>query len=241
MWTLRSVIGKSEPYNTSELFGTKVTVTFLISYKQAKGKKEFVELPLLEWGETIMMNEHHKKETWEFKTNMYKHNPGSKTLVIWTQRYIAAYEHAYGLSYTGKGYAKILDKNGAPLKRGKLKKGITDKLKMAEEVKKYLRKKGGILEIEIVDIPSIRKPKETADTIKERLLNFDCGLTGLPAPRYKAQQYLKVSAKVPESEWLREFKKDWPRSLEKEGLTIVSTPESVSHIRVPCFSLGECW
>ncbi|MBN2123685.1 MAG: hypothetical protein JW821_05300 [Deltaproteobacteria bacterium] len=238
-WTLKSIEGRFEQYDTSELFGTSLFVTYQLLYTPTIFGK-FVETPKLEWLETIMMNEHHKGEHWTFQANMYTHNPLSETLKIWPRRYVEAYKDAYNRPFTGKGHAKLRDKNGAELAAGTLKSGITEDAKMADEVRKYLKDNGGILEIQIHDIPSINKPKGTGTERKERLLNFDCGVEG-GMRRYRAQQYLMVVAGEPPHTWKRNFQVGWPFGLKTTGFREVPAPQTVSAPRPPLFFGGELW
>jgi hypothetical protein len=238
-WTLKSIKGSFSDFDTAELFGTNVYVTYQLQYTPSMIDR-FVEPPKLEWLETIMMNEHHKNEHWVFQTNMYTHNPMSKTLEIWPKRYIEAYNDVSNAPFSGKGYAKLLSKLGMRLPYGALKSGITNNSKKADEVRNYLKRNGGMLEIQIHDIPSINKPAPTDNTHKERLLNFDCGIVG-GGQRYRAQQYLNVVAGQPVQNWERKFQLNWPLGFKSTGLNKVPAPGSVSNPRQAVFFDGEIW
>lgn len=240
IWTLQNVTAICSPFETKELFGTNFIATFRLRYQQSMFTP-FQEVPRLDWSEVIMMNEHHKMETWRFKTNMYEHNPTSKTLEIWSKRYVEAYNHANGMVWRGKGHSKLLDNNGVPVQRTALATKHDGPGK-ADAIRNYLKSFGGILEIQIHDIPSINKPKPGDTPVhKERLLLFDCGVMG-GGPRVKAFQYLVVSSGSPQSDWQRQTGLGWAISgLKTSGMKSVQAPEQVSMQRQPVFFPGECW
>lgn len=195
----------------------------------------------MDWCEVIMMNERHKMETWRFKTNMYEHNPTSKTLEIWSKRYVEAYNHAHGSPWRGKGHSILFDKRGLPVPKTALPMK-SDGPGKADAIRNYLKSFGGILELQIHDIPSINKPKASDEPIhKERLLLFDCGIIG-SGPRVKAFQYLVVNSGRPRCEWERQMGLGWNISgLKTTGLTTVQPPDQVSMVRKPVFFPGEGW
>ena len=98
--------------------------------------------------------------------------------------------------------------------------------------------------IEVHDIPAIQRP--TGDEAKERLLRFNLGVQGSPL-RLRAEQYLNVDAARPQmgfgllAEWQREFRMEWARTWDPEGLRRVAPPPRVSEPRQPMFSSGMCW
>jgi len=238
-WTLQTVNATCSNYDTGELFGSNFIATFRLKYSPSAFSK-FKETPLLDWNETIMMNEHHKGEHWVFNTNMYKHNPLSKTLEIWAKRYIAAYDSARGAPFFGKGHSKLFDKNGMPVQAQALRQAADPKGK-ADAVRHYLKAHGGILEIQIHDIPSINKPKPADATHKERLLSFNCGVEG-GGPRVKAYQYLVVNSAQPTHQWVRRCQLGWGMAgLKTSGLRPVPPPPQVANPRPPVFVSGECW
>lgn len=237
-WTLQSVRAEVSDFDTGELFGSNVKAFYRMNYRPSKFQK-FKEPPHLNWLETIMMNEHHKGEQWVFQTNMYAHNPNSKTLEVWPQRYLRAYKAAHGQPSASKGYSKLLDKNGAPVKRDKLGTKNTS-AEQADAVRQYLNSNGGTLEIQIHDIPSINIPKPQDDTHKERLLLFDCGVIG-GGPTFRAYQYLVVKAGTPKAQWTRKAGLGWGVSrLVTTGLKQVQPPIQVSRKRDALFVSGEC-
>lgn len=238
-WTLQSVSHTSALNDTSELFGNHYVVDFKLRYaKSAFGG--YKETPKLYWHEVIMMNDHKAGEHWTFTTNMYEHNPLSKTLEVWAKRYVAAYAHAAGTpDPLMKGSSVLVDTRGQPVPIAKIGKGIFDKTKQADAVRAYLKGHGGGLDIRIDDIPSINIPRNGEH--KERLLIFDCGVVG-GGPRTKAIQYLVVDQAVQKSQWTRRFDLAWTMTgLKTTGLKVVSAPASVSAPRTPVFATGECW
>lgn len=240
-WTLESVTGTTSPY-VSETVGHNVVVTYKLRYEPSM-MDTFTELPILQWNEQIYMIEHHKGEWWEFEANMYQHNPLSKTLEVWAKRYIAAYDAAKGTPFFGKGSAKLLTKQGAPVPGSALGTANTETEK-ADAVRRYLKKNGGRLEIVVHDIPSINKPDSA--THKERLLVFDCGFAG-GGGRYKGTQYLDMNGGVPAAQWITDFQVGAGPLLAQKfqqstmGLRKVPAPPLVANPRAPMFASGECW
>jgi hypothetical protein len=236
-WKLLGVKLDFSDLGGSELFGTNVIATYRLGYTKSSGGK-FTEMPRLDWHETIMMNDHGKGETWVFDTNMYTLNPLSRTLEVWPQRYLVAYDLARGGAGAAKGYSKLLTKSGAAVKVKDLEKAPTPQ-GQADAVRKYLASKGGILEIQIHDIPSIRVPK--AGERKERLLLFNLGLVG-GGSKVKAFQYLDLDGDKPRSEWVREHGAGWGVSgLKTTGLNKVAPPANVAQKEGATFAAGECW
>jgi hypothetical protein len=223
-------------FSEGSLFGTNVIATYRVACSPSIGK--FQETPRLDWHETIMMNEHHNGETWDFDTNMYTHNPTSATLLVWAARYVVAYDLASGGGHTGKGYSKLLTKSGGKVTAKELGK-VSGAAEKADAVRKYLKSKGGILEIQIHDIPSINKPD--ADEHKERLLLFNVGVEK-GGSKVKAYQYLDVDGSKPSSQWVRKAGAGWAVSgLKTTGLKKVGPPSLVSSKRGATFTAGECW
>ena len=238
-WTLEALNGTSDPLN-APTFGTNFRAFFKLRYTPNMFDT-FVETPKLDWHEKIHMKEHHKGEWWEFETNMYTHNPSSNTLMIWTRRYIEAYNAANNLpsdSMNMKGSSKLLNKNGLPVAGRELGQNINNSQQKADAVRSYLKKHGGILQIEVHDIPSINIPANNEH--KERLLVFNCGIEG-GGLRLQAEQYLDVIGGQPQTSWTRRFNMTWKESWATTGLRKVPTPVGVSGVRPPTFLPGECW
>jgi hypothetical protein len=239
-WTLQSVTATCSDFETGELFGTNFIATYKLVYNSSTFGT-FKETPKLDWHETIMMNEWHKGETWVFDTNMYTHNPLSKTLEIWPKRYVESYKFSKGTPWTGKGHAKLFDKKGVALGLKSLP-DKTDDVARAEAARSYVKSNGAILEIKIHDIPSINKPRQgEGATHKERLLLFNVGVEE-GGPKVQAYQYLVVDSSKPQSAWTRKHGLGWAISgLKTTGLKKVAAPPGVAQPRQPTFFAGECW
>jgi hypothetical protein len=240
-WHLESVTATCSDFETGELFGTNFIATYRLKYNSSTFGS-YTETPKLDWHETIMMNEHHKGETWVFDTNMYTLKPLSNTLKIWARRYVEGYKATKGQPCTDKGHARLFDKNGAALTAKSLPDKTDDAAK-AEAARSYLKSNGGIFEIKIHDIPSINKPKPGEAAVhKERLLLFNIGVEGIGAPKVQAYQYLVVNSAQPQSSWVRKHGIGWGMSgIKTSGLKKVPTPGSVSNPSPPTFFAGECW
>jgi hypothetical protein len=223
-----------------ETYGHNLNAYFKLRYTPATFEK-FVEPPRLDWHEKICMKEHHKGQWWEFETNMYTHNPSSKTLLVWPSRYVAAYASAGGGAWMNKGSAKLLDKQGMPVGLDKLGRNHAGAAAQADAVRSYLKTKGGILLIEVHDVPAITTTNLDADEHKERLLIFNCGLEGNAGLRVRAEQYLDVDAAKPRAAWKREFKMAWGTTWATRGLSKVAVPPLVGNPRPATFMAGECW
>jgi hypothetical protein len=239
IWNLESVLQKTTLHDTSELFGNHYIVNFRLRYTPSTFGK-YVETPKLSWFETILMKEHHKtpRSHWKFETNMYTHNPLSKTLEVWAKRYILAYNNSAGIPNSGKGYVRLMDKHGAPVPKAKLANANSD-VEKAEAVRNYIKGNGCVLFIEVDDIPSINIP--TGTDHKERLLIFNCGVEG-GGPKTQAIQYLDVDGARPKSAWTRRFDLSWTMTtLDTTGFTQVPPPPMVSNPRAPLFAGGEYW
>lgn len=239
-WTLASLDTKDSDLD-GETFGTNFHVIYKLRYKPSFFTK-FKEPPKLDWHEKILMKEHHKKEWWEFETNMYTHNPLSNTLKVWPGRYRVAYQLAFNQPRDEKGSSRLLDKDGAQVAGADvLEEGLTDGVQQADEIRHYLSEYGGFLEIEIHDIPSINKPKTNTER-KERLLLFDVGVVGNTETRLKAEQYLDVDGAVDKSQWVREFTSgSWVKNWDSADFKKVDAPVMVSNPRTPVFMAGELW
>lgn len=251
-WAVESVTGSSSTMETSDGFGNNFFCNFKLTYRPSKVGR-FVEPPKLDWHEKFIMIDHHKRERWVFESNMYEHNPTSRTLGIWPRRYLEAYDAAIGRGSSSIGSARLVDKMNQPIRGEKLKRATENGAK-ADAVRDYLKANGGSLLITIHDIPSISMPKLVvppqtpgADRNpvmehKERLLMLDCGVVG-GVLRFKAIQYLNVDGTKPKSQWDREATLSWTRTdlPLPRGYHTVPAPPRVSLRRPPIFMVGECW
>jgi hypothetical protein len=224
-WSVVSAAGRFTPLNTSTNFGTNFYVTFRIKYT-ASTFGSFSQPAKMEWDEVIWVIDRNKGEMSEFAGNMYTHKPASPTVAVWAQRYFRAYLHAKNLP-TGdsrmKGHSKLFDKNGVAVPGTKFGT-YTTVADQNKAVENYLKSNGGILEIEVHDIPSFVKPVGTAAMNKERLLTFNCG-AGPTGPRVKAWQYIAIDTTKPPDQWRSEFQMNAsPPGIKTTGLRIVPNP-----------------
>lgn len=235
-WSLDSIAQRYTILNNASNLGVNFYVTFRLKYTKSTFGK-FVEPPKMAWDEIILFNDHTKKERWEFMGNMYTHKPDSPTMAVWAQRYHRAYFHAHGIAFPdsqAKGHSKLFDLKGLPVTAKALgKPPPADIVQMNPNqknslyakynavVQDYLKSNGGILEIEVHDIPSIIKPKPGQTKCIERLLTFNCGVTGM-GPRMQAWLYSKVDSAVPEAQWTNQFNNDGaPPGIKTSGLKLL--------------------
>jgi hypothetical protein len=223
-WTVQSCQGAATPLSSP--FGHNFLVRIRMKYTpSAIGK--FVEPPILAWDEVIQFNNYADGTRWEFIGNMYEHKPGSPTVAVWGQRYFRAYLQAHGTPYQQlggkqKGHSKLLDKGGMPVPGAKL--GVHQGLDAQNNaVRDYLKRNGGMLEIEVHDIPGIVvTPGGTRNV--ERVLSFDCGVKGM-GPRVKAWQHLKIDQSQPQTSWIRNFQiGSSAPGMKTSGLKLVIDP-----------------
>jgi hypothetical protein len=234
-WSLLSIAQRYTVLNNATNLGVNFYVTYRLQYTKSMGK--FVEPPKMAWDEIILYNDHAAKKRWEFSGNMYTHKPDSPTMAVWAQRYHRAYSHAHGQSLisNSKGHSKLFDLKGTPVPGSALGKGPpgnfhslngqeqnTVYAKQNVAVQDYLKKNGGILEIEVHDIPSILKPLDKSKNKSiERLLVFNCGLSDT-GPRMQAWLYSRVDSSEPETAWINRFNNDGnPPGVKTTGLALI--------------------
>ena len=223
-WSVVSVNCRHDPLNSATEYGTNWYVTYRIKYI-ASLMGGFVELPNMAWDEVIQFADYVKDEYWEFHGNMYTRKPDSPTMGVWAQRYFRAYLHAQNRPYRShgdkqKGHSKLFDKNGAQVPGSALGKHDT----MPEQnkaVQDYLKRHGGILEIEVHDIANVLKPAAGKAKRVERVLAFNCGITGT-GTRVKAWQYIRMDALQPDT-WIYKFQTaSSPPGIKTSGLKVVA-------------------
>lgn len=237
-WTLESVLHRTAVYDTTELFGNHYIVSFRLRYEPTTFGS-YKETPRLSWNEVITMKEHHRapRTLWEFRTNMYDHNPLSRTFEAWVGRYYHAYNFVKGMAPDLlRGSVRMLDKRGGPVPAGELRT-VHGNAQKAAEVRAYIQKRGCMLFIEIDDVPSINIPRGVEH--KERLLVFNCGVEG-GGPRTQAFQYLDVDSAIPKAQWVRRFELTPPTiGLKTTGFTTGPAPGGVSMRRDRQFLNGD--
>ena len=207
-WTVMSVNSRHQAFDDATSFGTNWYVTFRLKYTPSTFGP-FTETPKMAWDEIIYFVDNVKGEFWEFSGNFYTRKPDSPTMAVWAQRYFRAYLNAHNIPFTGsfgeaKGHSKLFDKNGVAVTAQTLgTHPTTDAQNKA--VQKYLKDKGGILEIEVHDIPSMYKATATSgNKNQERVLIFNCGVEGA-AQRAKGWQHLKMDSSQPRTSWIHNF------------------------------------
>ena len=207
-WSVVSVTGRNQPLDDATSFGTNWYVTYRIKYTPSTFGP-FVEPPKMAWDEVILYADYAKGEYWDFSGNFYVQKPDSPTMAVWAQRYFRAYLNAHNMPFTGsfgqaKGHSKLFDKNGVAVPGSALGTyGNMDGQNKA--VQKYLKNNGGILEIEVHDVPAILKPTTaSAGKSVERVLIFNCGVEGA-GQRAKGWQHIKIDSSQPKTSWTYNF------------------------------------
>ena len=226
-WSVLSVVGRHDPLNSATEFGTNWYVTFRLKYT-ASTFGSFVEPPKMAWDEVILYADYGKGETWSFAGNFYTRKPDSPTMAVWAQRYFRAYLNAHGQPYVAfggkqKGHSKLFTSNGAPVPGNALGVHVGE-ANQNKAVQNYLKKNGGILEIEVHDIPNIIKPTAGQNKNVERVLIFDCGVTGMGG-RAKGWQHIKIDSSQPAASWSYVFRTDGSApGIKTTGLRTVPDP-----------------
>jgi hypothetical protein len=217
------VSGTHTPLRNATQFGTNWNVKYRLKYTPSTFGG-FVEPPRMAWDEVILFNDYSKGEHWHFSGNLYTQKPDSPTMAVWAQRYFRAYLHARGQPFNDsgrqKGLSRIFDRNGTPAQGAMLGNhvAVTDQNKAVQD---YLKRNGGILEIEVHDIPCLLKATMGKDKNIERILIFNCGVTGL-GPRVQAWQHLRMDSSKPEAEWYYNFQMgSGAPGLKTTGLRVV--------------------
>lgn len=225
-WSVLSVTSRHDALNTSTEYGTNWYVTFRIKYTPSR-MGGFVEPPMMAWDETILFNDYVKKEHWMFNGNFYTRKPDSPTMAVWAQRYFRAYLHAHNTPFVAfggkqKGHSKLFDANGKPVP-GKALGTHVGEANQNKAVQDYLKKNGGILEIEVHDIPNVLKPGGKDKNV-ERVLIFNCGVTGIGG-RAQGWQHIIMDSSKPELSWTYNFQTAGSApGLKTTGLKVVPDP-----------------
>jgi|JI8StandDraft_1071087.scaffolds.fasta_scaffold139161_2 hypothetical protein len=229
-WSVLSVTSSNEILNNSVSYGTTWKVTYRLKYtKSIFGK--FVEPPKMDWDEIIYKYDYIKKTYYEFRDNMYTRKPDSYTMAVWAQRYFRAYLHAHNTPFNDsgrqKGYSKLFDKNGSPVS-GRALGTHSTVAGQNKAVQNYLSSNGGILEIQVHDVPALLKKESSSTKEKnlERLLIFNCGVIGMGS-RATGWQHLKMDSTQPEDMWYNNFQTlEKPPVISTDGLAKID-PEYI--------------
>lgn len=206
-WSVQSVTSRHSALNSNKEYGTNWYVTYKLKY-DASRFGSFVEPPKMAWDEVILYNDYEKGECWTFSGNFYTQKPDSPTMSVWAQRYFRAYLQAHNTPFVAfggkqKGHSKLFNKNGQPVTAKELGTH-TGEAQQNKAVQDYLKKNGGILEIEVHDIPNVIKPTPGKNKNMERVLIFNCGVTGM-GPRAKGWQHIKMDSSQPDNTWTYNF------------------------------------
>jgi hypothetical protein len=149
-------------------------------------------------------------------------------MAVWAQRYFRAYLHAHNTPYAAwdgsqKGHSKLFDSHGIAVS-GQTLGTHAGEAAQNKAVRDYLKSRGGILEIEVHDIPNIIKPVIGTPKHVERVLIFNCGVTGM-GPRAKGWQHINVDSSQPAHTWTYNFQMAGsPPGLKTSGLHVVVPP-----------------
>ncbi len=225
-WTLLSATPDIRDRN--DVYGHFFAMKFRFKYSSSV-MGGFTEMPRLEWKETITMIEKNAGTWWQFVGDQYARNPGSMTFGTWTSRYVYAYYCVRDGQYTPDATNCLFDTQGRQLPKTTFPKLNTAK-EQADAVRGYLKSKGGIMTVTVVDKPGINKPTETT-VHKNRILTFDCGLRGMGA-RVAAVQHLTVDGSLPEGQWFRECKVgSISRPFSTTGFKKVEPPADVTILK----------
>ena len=206
-WTLEALRLNHSLLDDEQYFGHNFKVKYTMKYTTTLGTGVgFTEPPMLDWHEKVVSKEIDTRGYCRYEAKMYELKPTSLTTGIWMQRYLDAYRGCAGIPNPGKGSSRLRSKEGQPVTLATLGAGsktLTEPKKQAEAVRDYLKSKGGILDIEVHDIPSLTWNVERNT---ERCLTLDCGLVGITTMRVKAEQHLIVNTAQPRSTWTRSLK-----------------------------------
>jgi hypothetical protein len=227
-WTVMSAVPAIRPRN--DVFGNYFVVTFKLKYSPPRFGS-FTEMPRLEWKETITMLEKRKGTWWQIDVDQYQRDPDSRTFTSWVNRYVWAHGQVTGQRYGADAPVKLFDEKGGRLPATTFAR-TQDSKTAADEVRSYLKSRGGIMEITVEDKPGINKPTGGDTTFhKHRILTFDCGV-GSGGPRVKAYQTLIVDGAVPEAQWRRECEvSSFSSPFSTAGLTKGPPPADVSIVK----------
>ena len=212
----------------AENFGNRLAVEFKLHYKPSTFGS-FVEMPRLEWKETITMIEKNLGTWWRYVGDQYQRNPNSVTFVSWVMRYAWAFDCVRGQLYNDDVPCRLYDKHGGRIPKDTFERTSEAKDK-ANVVRAYLKMHGGIMCVMVEDKPAILRPSapKIPPVHKNRILTFDCGLKGSPV-RIKAVQHLTVDDTKPPMQWFREcLLTDTSRPFTTVGLREVQPPAEVA-------------
>ena len=243
-WTVESNNGRHSLISDATNYGHNFHANMKLRYKPATFEK-WQEPARLDWWEKCYEINHATGDWFEWEGNQYARKPNSVTLAPWPRRYIEAYRKACGLpasSKMPKGSVQLLDKNEQPVQGAKLGANKAGEDAQADAVRSFLKSHGGILLIEIHDIPNLSIPQDGSVAHQERLLVFNTGLEN-DGLRLRAEQFLLLdSSTLPvKTAWQESFTLGWARTFSSRGFTKVAAPVFNTNVVAPAFYPGECW
>jgi hypothetical protein len=227
-WTLIGSTADIRPRD--DVFGNFFAVTFRLKY-QPSTFGGFTEMPRLQWKETITMVEERKREWWQHIVDQYERDPNSQTFFTWTHRYTLAHYAVRQQKYGPDDTVKLFSLNQQQLPAATFGRAANPK-EEADQVRSYLKSKGGIMHLTVVDKPGINRP-DASDTAfhKHRILTFDCGI-GPGGTRIKAYQQLIVDGAKPPAEWRRQCEvSSFSTPFSTAGMTRVQPPADVMMVK----------
>ena len=228
-WQLEKLQFSYSDLNSDDAVGNNVVANIELSYKPDWKDSllgVFQEMPNLKWKERITLNDFSKNQSWSFKADMLQHNPSSRTMEVWPRRYIEAFNSAAGQPTLVRGAVVLRDLQGNNVSLAGLGGEVSGNEEKSKAVRDYLSKNGGVLAIEVHDVPSILTRENTH---KERLLEIQVGLSGVKT-KTAINQYLNVEI-TPEKFVSKRFVSVRPIPMVDRGLKSVEPPSPVSKRR----------
>ncbi|MDI1444689.1 hypothetical protein [Polyangium sp. 6x1] len=266
-WSLENITIFATNRTSAEVFGHNVHALFRMRY-DASRLSRFHETPRLVWHEHIICMEirrrpspagdaagadvitsvaAHTEESrtwWEVSVDQYARNPGSPNFAPWIARYREGYRSAVGMPGSViRGGAQLFHRRGGDANPRTQNVNTADD--QAEASRRYLGKKGGILTIEIHDVPSIGLSGEW--DVKERYLFFTLGVQGGTVWR-RVRQHLRVDKSLPPDLWTRTLEVEplepgvqpaWETNVDTTGFTRVDPPAHLTQVNQPLLVGGE--
>jgi len=250
-WKLEDITVLSTESDSPQFFGNHVHGTFRMRYSSSLIGK-FVETPEVIWHERILMKEVNgqTRTWWEFECNQYDRSGTSRTFAAWVARYHAGYSSVAGVPAGIRGGSvRMLDKRGQAIAMARINPDNLPDAEPADRAdlsRRYLQKKGGILNIEIYDRPGISLTTDW--DIRERYLYFTMGVSGGALWR-RAKQTLRAVRNRPRNEWERTFvvgplergdeQPVGEEFVDTSGFTQVDPPDHATNVQDRTYTDGE--
>lgn len=229
-WSLKRVNIKNKNFNSDSAIGSGIDVKFTMEYNKLKNNR-YIEMPPLQWKEKIDFRESDSK--WHFQTDMYEHNPKSKTFFPWVNRYTEAYHFAKAKDKTlFNGNVKIYKKNMEPVGVNDIKSADTP-IEKVRNIQDFLSRNGGVVEITITDFPQIVKRNDVKN--KERKVIFDIGFNN------KVEAHFNQGIRLDTNGEASVFVTTSDNIALARGGANIQPPEIVKKVRERNFSPGEVY